>query len=465
MVIYDLWHADDGFSVQGEELDGDVRCWPRPKNGKSLTLRLEELTHFDVSTRIEARSRNLLRMQRAKERQDINHLEVHYTCCIDAKHRKAIEDLLLCDTRKWISFTMNGVNGIADLYARPAPLEDLGTLFMALRSVEILNLNSSPCFRGHGLDAILKTIPFYSNLRELRLQGWQLDRVSVDSLGKALQDSPASKISLLSMRSCAFLGNSVFNELLEILETMAYLKTLNLSYCNLQDWHIMSLVQKLKAHESLQCLHIGGNECLTPASVQAVADWVGSESCNLYDLNLRALWVSYSEEGLLRRPVDFSCLYNAIARNTSLRRLIFSENYVEDEDMVRLVDAFVQKGSLAHVDVGENPFSEKGALVLLDYLKRCPSLESVRFENLCIPYQCADAIKMQARVHFFEQRISSAGVPLSLWPAIFSHLHNGNGDSSYTNDDSPDLIYHFLQTTTGDNGLPLSFRIAAAGVN
>jgi Ran GTPase-activating protein (RanGAP) involved in mRNA processing and transport len=465
MVIYDLWHPDDGYSVQGEELDSDVNDWPTPSSDKSLTLRLEELTHFDISTRIEARSRNLLRLQKAKSRNDINHLEVHYSCLADQKHRIAVEELLNCDKRKWVSFTMHGINGIADLYSRPVPLEDLSSLFVALRSVQVLNLFSLPWLRGHGLDAILKTIPLYTNLKELRLQGWQMDQVSITALVEALQDINSSdkvSLTLLSLRSCTFLGERSFHEVVDLLATAKHLQTLNIGYCNLQDAHIVYLIQKMRKHQSIQCLHIGGNDCLSPTSVQVIADWLASETCSLRDLNLRALWAAYSEEGLLQRPVDLSVLFDAVRRNFTLERLILSENYLEDDDVRKLVDAILGRGSLTHLDLGDNPFTEEGASSLLMLARNCHSMDSIRFENVYVPYDCTDAIKAQTTINLFGNRLSktSATVPLTLWPSIIPCLHSA-GDQSYTNEASPDLIYHFLQTTTGEFGLPLSLQLVA----
>ena len=85
MVIYDRWDADDGYSLQGEELNADVADWSPPNNKTLHTLRLEELTQYDVAERIETRERNLIRLNEAKRRADIAHLEVHYTCCVDKK--------------------------------------------------------------------------------------------------------------------------------------------------------------------------------------------------------------------------------------------------------------------------------------------------------------------------------------------------------------------------------------------
>ena len=70
MAIVDVWHADDGYSIQGEELSIKIKDWPEPEQAKYLTLRLEELTQFEVNERIKARERNLLRLDQAKKRKE-----------------------------------------------------------------------------------------------------------------------------------------------------------------------------------------------------------------------------------------------------------------------------------------------------------------------------------------------------------------------------------------------------------
>ena len=466
MVIYDLWQADDGYSVQGEELHGDVHEWPPPKPGKALTLRLEELTHFDVNARVYARNRNILRLGKARQRPDIQHLEVHYTCCIDKQLRLLIQDLFSCDHRTWISFTMHAINGFADFFTRPPPLEDFEHLFVALRHVHVLNLNSCPWFRGHGLDSILKIIPQFDNLQQLRLQGWQLDQVSADALVEAFNACAhthnSNKITLLSLRSCAFLGDTAFFRCVHGLLALTHLRTLNISYCNLHDTQVIQMVHQLRNHPSLQALHLGGNECVSPLSIDHIADWLRCKSCRLTDLNLRALWISYSDDGLLQRRVDLSTLYEALGSCQTLQHLVLSENYLEDGD-IKLLSRSVRKISgLSHLDVGDNPFSEQGAAQLFHLVKGHSPLESLRFENAYVPYTSSEAIRIQISINYFNNRLkrARAPIPLALWSKIIPCLQHVSHEHSCGTDISGDMIYYFLTSSTGDDGLMLLFQMA-----
>jgi hypothetical protein len=461
MAIYDRWRADDGYSIQGEELGIDVADWPPPCDNKFLTLRLEELTHHAVNLRIEARTRNLARLSEAKQRTDIAHLEVHYTCCGDKIQRDALEALLNSNQRKWLSFTLQGINGISDFYARSASLEDLNSLFLALRTVEVLNLHSCILGRGHGLEAILKTIPLLLNLRELRLQGWQMDTVSVLSLLEGLQEQDSKAVTLLSLRSCSFMGEDTFSQVVSGFGSISQLRTLNLSYCNLGDTDIIPLVQSLKEHPSLEYLHIGGNHCVSPDSVDAIAGWINKDSCKLRDLNLRALWIGYSEEGLLQRLVDLTMIFESLRKNKSLQSLILSENYLENEEVSKLAKALQRKDTLSHLDLGDNPFTEKGAETIFRLVCACSLLESVRFENHFMVYRCAEAIKTQSRSNYVDRRLGNNAIntPLAVWPRILSHVQECDGERFYSNEGSPDIIFHLLRSTTGKFGLPLSYRL------
>ena len=51
------------------------------------TLRLEELTDFDISARLAARDRNLERLSAAKDIKEISHLDFHYSCAVCGEWR------------------------------------------------------------------------------------------------------------------------------------------------------------------------------------------------------------------------------------------------------------------------------------------------------------------------------------------------------------------------------------------
>ena len=464
MAIYDKWDADYGYSIQGEELDLDATDWAPPDEKKVYTLRLEELTQYDISERVDARERNMFRLSKASQRSDIAHLEVHHTCLVDKIQREALEALLTCDGRVWQSFTLQGINGLTDLYSRSSSMEDFSSVFMALRTVKVLNLHSCTLNRGHGLEDILKTIPFLVELRELRLQGWQMDEISVSMLSEALREQKSKAVTLLSLRSCCFLGEETFDSVMRCICENEQLCTLNLSYCHLRDNDILPLIQALKKHPNLTSLHIGGNSCISSESVRAISEWIEEDSCRLIDLNLRALWVGYSEEGLLQRTVDLSGIFQSLARNLSIRRLTLSENYLEDEDMERLQSVLTQKDNLNFLDLGDNPFTEKAARVLLYLIQKYPSIESVRFENHYQRYRCADEIKPRARFNYVDRRLQrkSVDIPLQVWPHALARVQKQCSEKSFSEATAADVILRLLQEPTGNFGLPLSFRIATS---
>eukprot|EP00980_Cylindrotheca_fusiformis_P028961 scaffold22680_cov107-Cylindrotheca_fusiformis.AAC.30 len=465
MAIVDVWHPDDGYSMQGEELSFDVVDWPvqQTSNNDGYTLRLEELTHFEVEARIQARRRNLVRLKEAKHRKDIRHIEVHYTGCNDDAQREALLDLLAFDDREWNSFTLQGVNSINDFYSKPTSLESLCSLFIALRGVKVLNLYScSSQHRGHGLEDIMKTIPYLNDLTDLRFHGWQMDRVSTSSLVECIQEQEPQSIRLLSLRSCCFLGEDTFQELVDGLASLEPLTTVNLSYCSLTDRDITYLVDKLKNHPSLECLHIGGNDCISQDSAEAIAGWLSDESCKLKDLNLRALWTGFSEEGLVQRFVDLTNLFHSISGNRTLQSLTLSECSLGSMDLESLCSALKQHLHLVFLDIGDNPFSESGAKALLELIRDGSCIESVRFENHFLSYRCAGSVKLFARWNYLSRRIvdNCSTLPLSLWPKVFERLQSDCKGRYDSTDFSPDSIFRLLNTSSCEFGHHLSYRIA-----
>lgn len=135
------------------------------------------------------------------------------------------DDLLSCNQRTWYHLLCIHQESCRLLYKATSTTWRFQNLFVvALRHpVHSLNLNSSPWFRGDGLDSrvlVLKIIiPHFDILQQLILQRWQM---TVSSLGRVLVDAlveaftacahaqNSNKLTLLSLRSCVFLGDTNF---------------------------------------------------------------------------------------------------------------------------------------------------------------------------------------------------------------------------------------------------------------
>jgi hypothetical protein len=193
--------------------------------------------------------------------------------------------------------------------------------------------------------------------------------------------------------------------------------------------------------------------------VTAIAEWIQDTYCQLTNLNLRALWIGFTDDGLLQRPVSLAPLFEALMANTSLTNLTLSENYLEDEDMIKLNSALLTRPSkiLNHLDVADNPFGEAGAKDLEKLLRQLKSVVSVHFENdIWAPYQCAEALKFRAQINLVEQklRVNSAVQPeMHLWPRAFAKVQE-NFDSGKS------IIFYLLRSTMGPHGKELSMQIA-----
>ena len=486
---------------------------------KDRCLKLDDITIHDFSERQDVQNKNRECLLKAMERPDIKHLDIHYTC-IDKLTMEYLIDLLVSPSpsitkkkahneeltystsnngRIWESFTLRGINGLGDLYnyarATVSSLEDLVPLFVALRNVKILNIYSCSQSRGHGLERLLEQLPYMSLLQELRLEGSEIDGITVRALVDGLKNDygydyvtkmPTKKsIKVLSFKCCAFAGNDTFRELVNGIPTShstKCLKTLDVSNCDLHEADILHLVGMMKSHQtsSLECLHVGGNHCATSEeSVNAFASWIEDDSCRLKELNLRALWIDYYE-GLLLRQVDLRPLFTAIGRNKSIRCVSLSENCLLKQDIQDLGNALYQEKNttLSTLDVSQNDISDGGAKHLVKILQTCRAIHHVKFENQHFNYKCAKEIHANAHFNYIDSKLlttpKSNDLPLSAWPNAFVRVNDvcTRGDSDdkgrsnkinntyYSKEYVPDIIFRLLNAPTGNYGIPLAVRIA-----
>lgn len=453
------------LSLSREEddlLDFDISQWPAPVDGRSFTLKLEGMIHGGVEGANRSRIRNILRLEKAQRRQDIVDLSIHYSCCIDGPQLKAIMDLLERNDRDWVSFTMRGINEVGNLHSHVEFSAELQSLLQALKHMRVLKLRSSNINTGHGLEVVLKEVPSLSNLEELHLEGWEIDQITATTLINSLKNHDQRSISLLSLRSCRFLGENAFPIFCGGLKYAEKLSTLDLSYCNLCDTEIVPLIGLVKAHASIQFLDLEKNNCQNQSSLDVIAEWISEDDCKLQGLNVGALWTGFSEDGLLVRFVDPNPFFSALANNTSLRHLNLSGNYLDNKDIQQLTQS-PWSCELRSLDVGVNPFGEKSALSLLKFVRENPSVHILELGNPFVKYHCAELIKIQAEANFFGSFIrKSEDIPLSLWPTVFNRVQKGRKPqrSKEVSELSTDHIYRLLRSSSGSYGKQLSFRIA-----
>lgn len=460
MDSLDLIHGEDNV------LDFDISHWPAPVDGRNLTLRLENMDHGGKEGKARSRGRNIIRLKEAQARRDIVNLNIHYLCCIDFFQLEAIIELVECDDRDWQSFTMTGINEVGNLFSPLAFSKELKYLFQGLKDVRTITLQSSPTNIGHGLELMLDEIPSFSNLKELRLQGWQIDRISADTLVKSLRSQTRKSIHHLSMKSCRFLGESTFDIFCDGLKWMNNLRSLDLSYCNLEDTETISLIETIKVHPSIDCIDLERNCCRSQTSVDAISNWIRENDCKLRSLNVGALWTGFSDDGLLVRFVDLIPFFSALCQNLSLCELNVSESYLDNEEIRKLTESLSSRQKsrkLISLHVGVNPFDEVGAATLIRFVKDLKTVQSITFENPFIKYECAQSMKLQAEENYFNAFVGkSVDIPLSLWPKIFVRVQKGKQPrkSGHVSEFSADHIYRSLRAGSGSYGKQLSLRIA-----
>ena len=460
MDSLDLIHEDDNV------LDFDILNWSAPVEGRTFTLRLENMDHGGKEGKARSRGRNILRLKEAQGRRDIVNLSIHYICCIDPLQLEAILELVKHGDRDWASFSMTGINEVGNLYSPLAFSKELKVLFQGLKDMRILTLQSSPTNTGHGLELMLEEIPSFSNLEELRLHGWQIDRISGSTLVKSLECQTKKSIRLLSMKSCRFLGETTFDIFCRGLEGMKSLNTLDLSYSNLRDTEIIRLIESTKIHPSIECVDLERNCCQDQSSLHIIADWISEGNCNLRALNVGALWTGFSDDGLLVRFVDPMPLFSALCHNSSLSELNVSGSFLDNKDIQKLTESLSSRRrcrKLTSLNVGINPFDQNGAATLLRFVRDLRTVQHIKFENPFIKYECAKLIKIQAEANYFNAFVGkSVDIPLSVWPNIFARVQKGKKPrtSGHVSEFSADNIYRSLRAGSGSYGKQLCLRIA-----
>jgi len=487
MIIFDDWKTDDvdkNEKSKVQELCFDVSEWPVPATATTRAattttkearappakhvqycLRLEDCTHVPIGERIRCHERNYKRLEVASTRNDITHLEIPYAAvCPDIVQNK-LETLVGQNDREWTSVSLFNIHRMDDLYARPVDGEKLYLLVSAMKQFKEVHLQGCPASQGHGLDSMLKAIPDFENIKTLRLEGWQMDRVAATGLVEALAWNQHKSITELSLRSCRFQGEETFHQIVEGLSVNAkQLQLLNVSYCDLLDQDIIPFIDVMKTHPNLQQLHLGGNTSKSQDTVASIAEWIQDPHCKLSNLNFRALWISFSEDGLLQRWVSLIPLYEALKNNTSIKNFTLSESYLEDQDICKLSRALAARpsNSLYHFDVAGNPFQEAGVKSLETMLHTQKSLVSVHFENdIFPPYQCAAGLKFLAQINKVEQKLrlkSSSHTKTQIWPKAFEKIQKTVDDGLVS---SSSVMFHLLRSTVGPHGKELAMQIAA----
>lgn len=468
MTRFDDWDSSPSSDTNKKKeivvsLDDDVARWPEPKEGIQTKLVLRERPLFGEFEQAELRAKHERLLQAAKERKDMTHVDIHFSSLDEVTLYKLIE-LLRHDDRVWESFTLNGINEM-QLFPTTAPavkVEELGPLLVAMRNLKKLTLASCNLSRDHSLlETLLKMLPILTDLHELKLHGWQIDRVCTNAMIRTLTGAEAKHLSALSLNSCEFVGGeAVFQKFVGAVKNLANIESLNLSYCGLDDAQVARLAKAYQETGLLRRLHLGGNECMTEESVQALSEWIKSTT-TLEDLNLRALWIGFAE-GIVQRIVDLSSLYDALGENTTIRRLTLSENFVGSSDVQQLKQAFHNNSNLEFLDISHNPLGAVGANYALAIVNE-HRLKDLRFQNHFCRYPSADQIELQLEKNTLDDQLSSLKKKPALAPFILERIQKrtSRGDISKMESSPslvPDLLFHVLTAPIGEEehtGMPL----------
>jgi Ran GTPase-activating protein (RanGAP) involved in mRNA processing and transport len=198
-----------------------------------------------------------------------------------------------------------------------------------------------------------------SSLQELTIRGnftlLELDRKQVSIVGHRRGSDRHS------LRDIEY----IIDLLYEILHDLPQLLLLDLQQCHLPDEYIADILDAIHP-ESLCCLRLNGNMCFEES--QAVLyNILTHKKCALEELDLS--WQRLPKASKNCSVLHLELISSALAcKNTSLQRLILSDNHLLDEDVAQLAVALQHNGALSSLQLQNCFIGPRGMLALTEHL-------------------------------------------------------------------------------------------------
>jgi len=277
-----------------------------------------------------------------------------------------------CDLRsdaegfKTLSLVLREFESEADVDAFVAALE---------RNTNLERLYLGGCFARNPrwlVRVVRRAIASHPSLREVALNGNNLDLVVAAAVGLALATNDDSKIERLLLNDNKGIGDLGARALSCGLVRNRRLKVLNLSGCGIASGGARAIAEALKKDDtndrssSLEVLilnrnRIGVEGCraLSSALVEAGKNVRGPRSSSLKELHLMANGLGYTaaralvEAGGISRRVD-----------SSLEVLALAQNHLKDKGCMIVASALAGSSSVKRLYLGDNSIGDQGALAL-----------------------------------------------------------------------------------------------------
>jgi len=244
-----------------------------------------------------------------------------------------------------------------------------------------------------------------ARLKDFQVVGVTMTAVALDSFRVAFchknEEDPTEGIALESLSfQCRFTlesldkkqthlfgedpteADSVVREFLGLLDDLPHLRSLELDDCHIPDRYLAELLQAAAAssstnpcpHKRLTNLKLRGNRA-QEETLRVLASWLVDEDCALRSLDLS--WQRLPGSSTNCSPLtSLQALSFALENNSSLQKLVLSQNKLREKDFQGLCTALEENKSLRELEVMDCRISKAG----FQYLAK--SLPKMRLERL-----------------------------------------------------------------------------------
>ena len=262
-------------------------------------------------------------------------------------------------------------------------------------SLEELDLSRNHAVTGVGLMALGESLKSNGALKTLNISYCDIDDQGMKSLASALEmNGSLEELDLSENDAVTGIGLTALGE---SLKRNRGLKTLDISYCSIDDQGMKSIASALEMNGSLEELDLSRNHAVTGVGLMALGESLkrnrGLKSLNISDCGIddqgvksiaSALEMNGSLEELdLSRnravtDIGLMALGESLRRNRGLKTLYISHCGIDDQGMKSLASALEMNGSLEELDLrGNQVITGVGLMALGESLKRNRGLKKL----------------------------------------------------------------------------------------
>ena len=273
-------------------------------------------------------------------------------------------------------------------------IDDQGVLEMN-GPLEEMNLSGNRAVTDIGLMALGESLKRNRALKRLDVSHCGIGDQGVKSLASVLEmNGSLEEMNLSGNRAVTDIGLMTLGE---SLKRNRALKRLDVSHCGIGDRGMMSLASALEMNSSLEWLNMSGNRAVTGFGLMVLGESLKSNGalktvnisyCDIDDYGVKSLASALEMNGSLEElnlsgnravtGVGFMAMGESFKRNRGLKSLTISHSGIDDQGVKSLASALEMNGSLEELNLsGNRAVTGIGLMALRESLKRNRTLKTL----------------------------------------------------------------------------------------